>query len=93
MGTYLNHLWFVDDVVHMLKTVDEYGTKLAPYWGRKHAQKSLHIETPQVPINLKTKAYNSCVLLAATYGLETVALTRIAVEKGKQPRRYKIYQL
>ena len=33
------------------------------------------LKNPEVPINLKRKVYNSCILPVATYGLETMALT------------------
>lgn len=40
-----------------------------------------------MPINLKRKNFDSCILLVATYGLETMALTKNSANKPKVMQR------
>lgn len=39
------------------------------------------LRDPKIPINLKKKVHNTCVLPVTTYGLETVTLTRSSAHR------------
>jgi hypothetical protein len=45
------------------------------------------LKNKKIPINLKKKVYDACILPVATYGLETVTLSKLSAERLRVTQR------